>query len=155
MPNWCANNLTIEHEDSDMVDRFVKAYNEGNTCNEFIPKPENLGDGWWDWCINNWGIKWDIGCENDQAHGLKPTRVGNQVTVTFDSAWAPPLGLYKELDKLGFMVNATYFEPGMAFCGIWHDGDDLYTEYGDDKNLIPVQIWEDYNLSEFFEEEPA
>ncbi len=155
MPNWCANNLTIEHEDSGMVDRFVKAYNEGNTCNEFIPKPENLGDGWFDWCVDNWGTKWDIGCENDQAHGLKPTRVGNQVTVSFDSAWSPPIKLYEELDKLGFMVDATYFEPGMAYCGIWHDGDDLYTEYGDDKGLIPVRVWEDYNLGEFFEDEPV
>jgi hypothetical protein len=31
----------------------------------------------------------------------------------------------------------------------------LYTEYGSDKGLIPVQVWEDHNLSEFFEEEPA
>ena len=152
MPNWCANNLTIEHEDASMVDRFMKAYEQGNTCNEFIPKPENLGDGWYDWCVSNWGTKWDIGCENDQSHGLKPTRVGNQVTVTFDSAWAPPTKLYEELDKLGFMVDATYFEPGMGFCGIWHDGDDLYTEYGSDKNTIPVRIWEDYNLDEFFED---
>ena len=152
MPNWCSNNLTIEHEDSAMVDRFVKAYEEGNTCNEFIPKSEDIGDGWFDWCVNNWGTKWDIGCDNNQAHGLKPTRVGNQVTVTFDSAWAPPIRLYEKLDRLGFMVDATYFEPGMAYCGIWHDGDDLYTEYTD-KGMIPVRIWEDYNLEEFFEDE--
>ena len=152
MPNWCSNNLTIEHEDSAMVDRFVKAYEEGNTCNEFIPKSEDIGDGWFDWCVNNWGTKWDIGCDNNQAHGLKPTRVGNQVTVTFDSAWAPPIRLYEKLDRLGFMVDATYFEPGMAYCGIWHDGDDLYTEYTDN-GMIPVRIWEDYNLEEFFEDE--
>lgn len=153
MPNWCANNLTIEHEDPAMVDRFVKAYNEGRTCNEFIPKPENLGDSWFDWCIEHWGTKWDIGCNNNEEHGLKPTRVGNQVTVSFDSAWSPPIKLYEELDKLGFMVDATYFEPGMAYCGIWHDGDDLYTDYGDDKGIIPVRIWEDYNLEEFFEDQ--
>jgi len=81
MPNWCLNNLTIEHEDGYMVDRFVKAYEEGNTCNEFIPVPEDIGEGWYDFCVNNWGTKWDIGCENTRTHGLKPTRVGNQVTV--------------------------------------------------------------------------
>jgi hypothetical protein len=53
---------------------------------------------------------------------------------------------------LGFSVDATYFEPGMCFCGIWHDGDDLYTEYAD-KGSIPVRIWEDYNLEEFFEDD--
>jgi hypothetical protein len=146
------NNLTVEHTDPAMVDRFEAAYNRGETCNEFIPVPEDIGEGWYDFCVNNWGTKWDIGCENTRTHGLKPTRVGNQVTVTFDSAWAPPIGLYEELDRLGFMVDATYFEPGMAYCGIWHDGEDLYTEYTD-KSMIPVRIWEDYNLEEFFEDE--
>jgi len=157
MPNWCLNNLTIEHEDGAMVDRFVNAYNAGKACNEFLPMPEGIGDGWYDWCINNWGTKWDIGAdvgtEKEEWHGLKATRVGNQVTCSFDSAWAPPVGLYAELDKLGFSVDATYFEPGIGFCGIWHDGDDLYTDYGGDKGLIPVKIWEDYNLGEFFEDD--
>jgi hypothetical protein len=149
MPNWCLNNLTVEHDDPAMVDRFEAAYNRGETCNEFIPKPKDIGDGWFDWCVNNWGTKWDIGGD---SHGLKATRVGNQVSCTFDSAWSPPIGLYEELDRLGFMVDATYFEPGMAYCGIWHDGEDLYTEYTD-KSMIPVRIWEDYNLEEFFEDE--
>lgn len=163
MPNWCLNKLTISHEDRSKVMEFVHAYKEGKTCDHYLPVPRdekgelitdtNSPNYWYNWCVNNWGTKWDIGCENDQAHGLKPTRVGNQVTVTFDSAWSPPIKLYEELDKLGFMVDATYFEPGMAYCGIWHDGDDLYTEYGDDKGLIPVQVWEDYSLSEFFEDE--
>jgi len=152
MPNWCLNNLTVEHEDSAMVDRFVNAYNEGKTCNEFLPMPEHIGDGWWDWCVNHWGTKWDIGCDNDENHGLKATRVGNQITVSFDSAWAPPVGLYNKLVELGYKVEATYFEPGMAFCGIWDNGDDLYTEYSD-KGMIPVRIWEDYNLEEFFSDD--
>jgi hypothetical protein len=40
----------------------------------------------------------------------------------------------------------------MAFCGIWDNGDDLYTEYSD-KGMIPVRIWEDYNLEEFFSDD--
>jgi hypothetical protein len=48
MPNWCLNNLTVEHSDPAMVDRFEKAYNAGKTCSEFIPVPEDIGDGWWD-----------------------------------------------------------------------------------------------------------
>lgn len=151
MPNWCSNNLTIEHEDSGVVDRFVKAYEEGNTCNEFIPKPENIGEGWWDFCVSKWGTKWDIGCDNNQSHGLKPTRVGNQVTVTFDSAWAPPIGLYEELDDLGFMVSATYFEPGMGFCGKWYDGNDEYYEGGIEN--FPEDLIEEYNMTEFYEVE--
>ena len=144
------NNLTVEHDDPAMVDRFETAYNAGNTCNEFIPVPEVIGEGWYDFCVSNWGTKWDFGGAGNR--GLDATRVGNQVSCTFDSAWAPPVGLYEKLVELGYSVEATYFEPGMAFCGIWDNGDDLYTEYSD-KDMIPVRIWEDYNLDEFFEDE--
>jgi len=157
MPNWCLNKLTVSHDDQAAMDRFVSAYNKGTVCNEFLPMPVDIGDGWYDWCINNWGTKWDVGAdegtEKEERYGLKATVVGNEASCSFDSAWSPPIGLYKELVLRGFRVIASYFEPGMGYCGIWKDGDDLYTEYGDDKGLIPVQVWEDYNLEEFFEDE--
>ena len=154
MPNWCLNNLTVEHNDAAMLDRFVKAYNQGKACREFLPVPAGYyEDGqWYDWCINNWGTKWDIGAEDDENRGLKATVVGNQATMTFDSAWAPPIGLYEKLHELGFSVEATYFEPGMAFCGVWKNGEDNYVEY-QDKSMIPKRIWDDYNLEEFFADE--
>jgi hypothetical protein len=151
------NNVTIEHEDSAMVDRFEKAYNEGKTCEEFLPVPKNedgtVFDGWYDWCVNNWGTKWDVGGQPEH-HGLKATRVDNQVSASFDSAWAPPVGLYDKLFELGYNVNATYWEPGMGFCGIWDNGYDNYVEYSDaekPEEIIPVALWNDYNMDEFFE----
>ena len=150
MPNWCLNNLTVEHSDPAMVDRFEKAYNRGETCNEFIPVPEDIGEGWYDFCVSNWGTKWDFGgADND---GLGATRVGNQVSCTFDSAWAPPVGLYEKLVELGYNVKASYWEPGMAFCGTWDNGFDDYMEYRD-HNEIPVGLWKEYNMDEFFEDE--
>jgi hypothetical protein len=141
---------------------FVLAYKEGKACEHYLPVPkdeqgglitdESNPDYWYNWCVNNWGTKWDIGSDNGEVRGLNPTIVDNEATMSFDSAWSPPIGLYEELDRLGFMVDATYFEPGMCFCGIWHDGDDLYTEYAD-KGSIPVRIWEDYNLEEFFSDD--
>jgi hypothetical protein len=151
MPNWCLNKLTISHEDRSKVMEFVHAFKEGKACEHYLPMPE--GEDWYGWNIENWGTKWDIGSDNGEVHGLNPTVVDNEATMSFDSAWSPPLGLYKELVLRGFRVIASYFEPGMGYCGIWKDGDDLYTEYGDDKGLIPVQVWEDYNLDEFFEDE--
>ena len=163
MPNWCLNNLTIEHDDRAKVMEFVHAYKEGKVCDHYLPVPRggngelitdmNHPDYWHTWCSNNWGTKWDIGSDNDEAHGLKPTVVGNQATMTFDSAWSPPIGLYRELALRGFRVVASYFEPGMAYCGEWIDNNDNYIEYGDDKTLIPKSIWEDYNLDEFFADE--
>jgi hypothetical protein len=145
--------------------QFVRVYKEGKVCDHYLPVPrtddgeliidQTHPDYWYDWCVNNWGTKWDIGSDDGEVRGLNPTIVDNEATMGFDSAWSPPIGLYEELDRLGFMVDATYFEPGMGYCGIWHDGDDLYTEYGSDKGLIPVRVWEDFGLEEFFEEEVA
>jgi len=150
--------LTISHTDRSKVMEFVHAYKEGKVCEHYLPVPKNedgtvSATNWYMWCVENWGTKWDIGSDNGEVHGLHPTIVGNEATMSFDSAWSPPIGLYKELVLRGFRVIASYFEPGMAYCGIWKDGDDLYTEYGNDKDLIPVQVWEDYNLDEFFEDE--
>ncbi len=153
MPNWCLNKLTISHEDRSKVMEFVLAYKEGKACEHYLPRPADKD--WYEWNIANWGTKWDIGSDNGEVHGLNPTIVDNEATMSFDSAWSPPIGLYKELVLRGFRVIASYFEPGMGYCGVWTDGDDLYTEYGNDKGLIPVQVWEDFGLEEFFEEEVA
>jgi hypothetical protein len=78
--------------------------------------------------------------------------VENEACCSFDSAWAPPIGLYKKLDELGYKVHASYFEPGMCFCGVWTDGYDNCIEYTD-KDMIPVGIWNDFGLEEFFEDQ--
>jgi hypothetical protein len=154
MPNWCMNKLTVSHTSPDMVDRFENAYNLGKACNEFLPLPE--GEDWYNWQINNWGTKWDIGAdigtEKEEHYGLKATRVDNEVSCSFDSAWSPPVGLYEKLVDLGYDVKATYWEPGMAFCGIWDNGVDHYVDY-QSKDMIPVALWNEYDMQEFFEDD--
>jgi len=162
MPNWCLNKLTVSHTDKTAMDRFVSAYNKGTLCNEFLPMPQDIGDGWYDWCVNNWGTKWDVGAdegtEKEEQYGLKATVIpwNDKNTVeascSFDSAWAPPIGLYDELVELGYDVHASYFEPGMRFCGVYHNGADNYIEYHS-KDMIPVAIWNDFDCGSFFEDE--
>ena len=164
MPNWCMNKLTVSHDDPSMLDRFVQAYNSGKVCNEFIPKPEDIGDGWYDWCINNWGTKWDVGADvgtdREERYGLKATvapvdwSTGQTIEAncSFDSAWSPPIGLYEKLVELGYKVHASYFEGGMAYCGIYHNGYDNYIELKS-KDDIPVGVWNDFNLDDYYTEE--
>ena len=163
MPNWCLNRLTIEHDDVTMIEEFVEAYKRGETCDHYLPVPrdkngelitdEKHPDYWYNWCVNNWGTKWDIGSYQDETFGLHPTVVDNQATASFDSAWSPPTGLYERLVELGFKVDATYWEPGMGFAGRWIDGDDQYHEAAGSYKDFPQDLIEQYNMDEFYEEE--
>lgn len=147
MPNWCMNQLKIEHDDPAMIERFTKAFGKGRTCNEFLPKPEGLGDGWWDFCVSNWGTKWDFGGEAARQEPSGPTKFH----CSFETAWSPPIGLYRELERLGYRLDATYFEPSMCFCGEFKDGQDNFVEYRS-KDMIPRRIWKDYDCEEMFED---
>ena len=156
MPNWCNNTLNIRHEDPAMIERAKKAFADGKFLEEFIPVPSSLhivsgrvGEKdspeqieleaqeksnlathgyatWYDYCVNEWGTKWDIGA----GDGHTAEQDANNVVFNFDSAWAPPLAAYAKLMEQGFEILAYYYEPGMAFAGRWEDGCDDYYEYG-------------------------
>ena len=156
MPNWCNNTLNIRHEDPAMIERARIAFADARLCEEFAPVPKSLhivagrvGDdtdqaqkdleaqeetnlkehgyrNWYDYCVNEWGTKWDIG----GGDGHTVDQDANGVVFNFDSAWAPPLAAYEKLMGMGFEILAYYFEPGMAFAGKWEDGCDDYYEYG-------------------------
>lgn len=180
MPNWCANSLTLTHDDPEMLQRAYDALERGEFLNEFIPVPEALknttagtfGDAelqqrlevleeinadvyqyknWYDFCVGEWGTKWDVG-----EKGASDISDGTLNTV-FDSAWAPPVDAYRKLEELGFRVSATYYEPGMAFVGRYSDGEDDYYEFGDMsadevQNMLPEELDDYYNISEYLRE---
>ena len=148
MPNWCDNRLTVTHEDKAMTDRFVDAYMNNKLCSEFLPP---IGEDTVDWRVANWGQKWDIGPGKNEEYGLHPTVVDNEASVSFASAWQPPLGLYERLVVLGFDVEACYFEPGMSFTGSWYNGRDNYYE-GNWKDFPEILI-KQFSMYECFDED--
>lgn len=127
MPNWCANSVTLTHSDPAQVDAAIAAYQQGRLLEHFVPLP----GGEWDYnfCVNRWGTKWDVGGNDADFDRLD----ANTVTLNFDSAWAPPCQALEQACANGFEVEAYYHEPGMAFCGKFtgnQDGhDDDYREY--------------------------
>jgi phage terminase small subunit len=130
-----------------MIDRAVAALDRGEFLQEFIPVPEDLkivagrvGDddneaqkklvedternikehgygNWYDYCVNEWGTKWDVGDEGSTTRDSDTA-----ITTSFDSAWSPPIQAYEKLVEMGFSVRAYYYEPGMNFAGIWDNG---------------------------------
>jgi hypothetical protein len=78
---------------------------------------------WYEWCLANWGTKWDVGCEDDDFVFLQD----GELRLSFDSAWNPPIAAYEAMERLGFGVEAQYYEPGCEFVGEYKDGvDDCY-----------------------------
>jgi len=133
MPNWCSNVLTLNEDSNESILKVLKDYMDGENLvfNKILPMPEELkettsptpkdadpevskqlilkygADNWWDWCVQNWGTKWEPDMVSaDDGH------------ISFMSAWSPPIGIIKQLSKLtGKDFRLTYIEEGVDFCG--------------------------------------
>jgi len=184
MPNWCNNNLTLQHEDPAMIKRAAEALDRGEFLQEFIPVPEDLkitagflGEGdaqkaleaqtkanvekygygnWYDYSVGEWGTKWDVG--DDGATDVHPD--GKMLHTYFDSAWSPPIQAYEKLTELGFTVGAMYYEGGMSYAGVWEDGVDDYYDLGGMNSTqvaeeLPVELDEAFGISESMAEYEA
>lgn len=122
MPNWCFNKIDIYTSPEDR-DKFLKmiSYTEdecNSPLNSLIPCPpyfstqEGFNNGGYEWCVKNWGSKWeevnlDVIVDNDI------------ISVVFDSAWSPPIVGYQRISE---MFPDSYFlhyycEEGMGFMG--------------------------------------
>jgi hypothetical protein len=77
--------------------------------------------------VNEWGTKWDVGGDGDQASQDSPT----DIRMNFDSAWAPPIAAMEKFQDLGFKVKLVYWESGMCFCGLFDENGDDYMDYSD------------------------
>ena len=162
MPNWCANSLKIKPLTEEAKKTFSKIKAElekGQECrlfNTIIPMPNELMGTvcgsveedkraahaaqmqaniekygyptWYEFANNKWGTKWDVS---------EPQYMENKdgsVTIWFDTAWAPPMPIYEELEAQGFEVEATYCEGGMGYAGWYASGED---------NHYDISFWED------------
>lgn len=117
MPNWCENSLSVIGSKKE-INRF---YKKGTKLDEdgteswslkpYYPYPDGEWD--YDWCVDNWGTKWDI---------IKPHVFfeENKISICFLSAWAPPVKWLKKIqsDYPDLSFKLLYLEPGMNFTGI-------------------------------------
>ena len=176
MPNWCNNSVVLKHEDPAMIERARKAFNGEGLLQEFIPVPKELTEtvsgfvgedkqaeheaqqaanikkygyaNWYDFCVNEWGTKWEIGADGNPAQDIP-----GGLMLGFESAWSPPIAAYEKLLEMGFEIEAMYYEPGMAFAGVWDNGHDDYYEYGgmDSEQIakeLPAELDEAFGISE-------
>ena len=159
MPNWCSNSVTLRHKDPAQISRAVEAFKRGEFLAELVPNPAGEWD--YDWCIGQWGTKWDVG---GPSWDPEVADDGLSAEFNFDSAWAPPIAAYERMTEQGFDINAMYYESGMCFAGMWDSefGDDYYElagmDSGDVAQQLPTELDQCFNISadmaEYEEEEP-
>lgn len=144
MPNWCENYCLIKHKDRskleelkfhceiENVDIFSFIKPEPDYAITPVPRwnptdkedntPVITQDSWWHWRANNWGTKWEpsiysSGIISDGSDEIV-------LSLSFDTAWSPPEGIYATLVEKGFDVKAFYIESSMGFAGVWNNGED-------------------------------
>jgi hypothetical protein len=148
MPNWCSNYISVRGTNSAEVKRLADAFDAGEFCQAVIPVPAVLRDitaptqesdeaaaeqrkaetgfdNWYDFCVNRWGTKWDISCQEE----CDRDEDGLGFNGGFDTAWSPPMGVVEQLAEDGFEVTLHYHESGMAFVGKFEDGEDHCYDY--------------------------
>ena len=179
MPNYCFNVVFIKHSDTAAIRRVADAFASGNLMASFFPCPQELRDTasgsysnpaeqaalmqkqganilkygyptWYEWMIAELGTKWDVGQDGFDT-GYKPG--DTDLTLNFDSAWSPPCKFYAKMcDQLGYTIKAYYYEPGMAFCGIWDEGEDVSYKVpstaDEVADCIPAKLDEMFNIAE-------
>jgi len=145
MPNWCYNNLTItgDKKNLDRIKfRLEDIENKDNATpgifmalvgrDQDIELNEYQNGGWYNANINYWGCKWDVSYNESNI-----TYDDESITMSFDSAWSPPINFIQHLGRLFNVKCELYYEePGCDFCG---------KSYFDNENGLTE---EDYSYNE-------
>ena len=138
MPNHCENVVTLKGK-FDHRQEFVdknKGFTWEDTMKEkeyrelsfhaSVPMPKRLvqtkGEGWYNWCIKNWGTKWECWDE-----GLSHDK--DQTHYYFTTAWSPPndwlQNVSRKFPHIEFEVEWAE-EAGEGGKFMYHGGDLFY-----------------------------
>lgn len=111
MPNWCANSIEIKFNPSQRqhIEEMSNKAKKKELLNFLVPIPEELLSDSYNWCIDNWGTKWDI-------EYMASAIYDSTLTIYFDTAWSPPVEAIKRSLK-DYEYRLYYFESGVGYMG--------------------------------------
>jgi hypothetical protein len=145
MPNWCDLDVDVIGK-KEVLEEILKKGSEGTFPNgtdwnpetneyrrleylpnvfsfeNFYPTPKYLleGEGWYDWRIENWGTKWDLGQlgETSITEISKSSNDEYEFGIGGSTAWGPATELFRKISEdYGVKVIYQYAEEGMGFFG--------------------------------------
>lgn len=174
MPNWCDNNLVVTGPKVSITAFRRWLGKDGLRLKKIAPIPRPMLRGkaphpnpeseeakklvtkygfnnWYDWCVANWGTKWDVDAKPNYS-------APEMVTFDFTSAWSPPVPAIETLSarfpQLSFTLK--YCECAMGFAGEAHSisGEcvDNYYEYSSNPEHYTA-IAEFFGIGPEFDEE--
>jgi hypothetical protein len=145
MPNWCFNYATITCPTKEIYDKLVDAIVQDKWFETFVPlnlDPEVYKDGWnYHKAVDKWSTKW-------AAHNVEILDNDDDILIlnlSFETAWSPPLNVYKSMKKdFGIETNCIFEEPGCCFFGkcIYSkecETEDLYDMPSNEEELQELQ----------------
>jgi hypothetical protein len=126
MPNWCNNNLTItgDKKNLDRIKFYLEDIEKKDDSSpgifvtlvgrdQSISLTEYEKGGWYNSNVEYWGCKWDVSYEDANINYSD-----DSITMSFDSAWSPPVRFIERLGELFDVSCELYYEePGCDFCG--------------------------------------
>ncbi len=184
MPNWCNNYAEIHGPKATIKALHDAIINEGKFFGHMRPEPNyeevdvyptfpgikgnndpvEKSQSWWDWRVQNWGTKWELGDEMKSIFTYEEVNDEYaKLSGVFDTAWSPACDAFQYFADNNEGVQATvyYYEPGMGFCGVYDTdgGDDYYDISGMNservKDEIPEALDECMGISECMAEYEA
>jgi hypothetical protein len=156
MPNNTDVRVYIDHTSKSRIDDMEWIFNTDEPFNQILPMPDDIlrdnltyeqrkesnGRNWYDWSVENWGTKWD-------AYNVRVQRLSDtSLYVMMETAWSPPIPIFKKLVELGFEVSAYYLDEGHMYIGQFECGEDFCFEVN---RQTPYNLIDEFNI-EFDEE---
>lgn len=153
MPNWCYNDIELKGAPK-MLDKLLRQIKNTNAdedsafdFDKVIPIPK--GVDWYEWCISNWGTKWNASDVSFNGQDeLDDEWESGEVQMQFSTAWSPPIPVMQELSKQNPKVKIThkFTEEGNSFYGtyIYRKGEIEVVSQGDFNSETPCEIYEEY-----------
>jgi hypothetical protein len=132
MPNWYSGNVSIIGDITPFRKWAEKNKNENldytNFAQTFVP----LSSGEWNYncACKEWGTKWDLTNININSG----ENIDDQVfSFCFDSAWSPPIYLWKQLEKrYNVEVEEYGYEEQQLGFHKYHKGRNIWVEREDE-----------------------
>lgn len=122
MPNYCSNSITICGEEAQLAQLAEQLRSDETTIMErLVPTPDELieNSGWYQWCLDNWGTKWDM-IELAGDYDL------DFISLSYETAWGPNIPFWTTISSRfpGLKMTHHYREDGVGFAGVakYEDG---------------------------------